>query len=326
MGEQHVSAALPSSLGWDDEAINRVTPEHPRDEIADESMLWQELSMEGADVEREAYPSGRSFSSRRIRNGVERPPATIPGRPPREPNRLLEIHGLMGAIGEQLGLAWAAEQDVQRIEATRDTRSPEHQRLIQRSVAENVGHFVLGATHSLGNLVLRLLLLNQAATDHLCEDRRLKKTTRQLRFPVGSDERDAWLTLNGIVLDVLRDAAEVSGNGAMKDAVEHVRSMYCGDAFQALDLRRGMDYHRRRPQSVAHVSPRSGVVGIVGQNMVIHMPVPRPEAEADERLVYEIVLDALVSLHGAMTAVRQCITNAIRGEGIDYYSLQMDVE
>ncbi len=80
----------------------------------------------------------------------------------------MEIHGLAGAIGEQLGLAWTAEQDVQRFVATREGRTPEHQRLMQRALAELGGHFVLGGTHSLTNFTLRVLLLNKPAAAHLC--------------------------------------------------------------------------------------------------------------------------------------------------------------
>jgi hypothetical protein len=57
-------------------------------------------------------------------------------------------------------LAWTAEQDVQRLSQTRGSRDPIHHRLVSRAQAELAGHFVLGASHSLGNLALRLLLLN----------------------------------------------------------------------------------------------------------------------------------------------------------------------
>jgi hypothetical protein len=76
------------------------------------------------------------------------------------PNRLLELHGLAGAIGEQLGLGWTAEQDVQRFIATSAGRLTEHQRLVQRALAETAAYFLLGASHSLANMVLRIVILN----------------------------------------------------------------------------------------------------------------------------------------------------------------------
>lgn len=73
--------------------------------------------------------------------------------PPREQNRILEMHGLMGSIGEQLGMGWTAEQDAQRLLLTTDQRDELTTRLMLRALSELVGHFILGATHSLANLV-----------------------------------------------------------------------------------------------------------------------------------------------------------------------------
>jgi len=175
------------------------------------------------------------------------------------PNRLLEIHGLAGAIGEQLGLAWTAEQDVQRFVETRAQRPNEqHQRLVQRALAELSGHFVLGASHSLGNLTLRLLLLNPDATTTLTGMRRYHKANG---FPPGSDDHHAWPTLNRDLLNDLAKAAEASGNRFMVRAVDTLHGLHGSPSFQALDTRRGLDYHRRRPQTRhgAHhvVSPRT---------------------------------------------------------------------
>jgi hypothetical protein len=103
-------------------------------------------------------------------------------------DRLLELHGVAGAIGEQLGLAWAAGQDVQRFVQTSKGRPAEYQRLIQRALAEMSGHFVLSASHSRANFVLRLLLLNPAAKAVL--------VTKANVFPVFSNEKSAWISLN----------------------------------------------------------------------------------------------------------------------------------
>jgi hypothetical protein len=91
------------------------------------------------------------------------------GTRPREANRLLEIHGLMGAIGEQLGLAWTAEQDVQRLHLTSERRDDIENRMATRAISELAGHVLLACAHSLSNLVLRLLLLNAEAANQLTE-------------------------------------------------------------------------------------------------------------------------------------------------------------
>ena len=126
-------------------------------------------------------------------------PKRLGRRPP--PSRLLELHGLAGAIGEQIGLAWTAEQDVQRVVATAANRMPEHQRLLQRALAETAAYFLLGACHSLANFVLRLTLLNAAAAKYLDES----------RFPVFSEDKAAWISLNKDELRRLKRAARLSG-------------------------------------------------------------------------------------------------------------------
>ena len=70
---------------------------------------------------------------------------------------------MAGAIGEQAGLCWGFEQDAQRFNATRHKISEEHHRLVLRAHSEASGHFLLGAAHSLGNLGLRIALLDPRA-------------------------------------------------------------------------------------------------------------------------------------------------------------------
>jgi hypothetical protein len=52
---------------------------------------------------------------------------------------MLEIHGLMGAIGEQLGMAWTAEQDAQRLVLTSYGRHELTNRLMLRAQSESSG-------------------------------------------------------------------------------------------------------------------------------------------------------------------------------------------
>src|ERR1035438_9337920 len=70
---------------------------------------------------------------------------------------------MIGAIAEQAGLCWGFEQDAQRFDATRNKISKEHHRLVLRALSEAGGHSLLGAAHSLGNLGLRIALLDPQA-------------------------------------------------------------------------------------------------------------------------------------------------------------------
>jgi hypothetical protein len=306
----HTSAILAASLSWDDAVAVGLQPVHRRLLVQDESMAWQNLSQYGADAERMAMPS--VFQERFTLNGrlIEVP--TERGRLP-APNRLLEIHGLAGAIGEQLGLAWTSEQDVQRFRATSEGRDPSHQRLIQRALSELAGHFVLGGAHSLGNFTLRLLMLNDAAATALN-----RTYPRAQGFRPGSDEREAWRSLNDNMVRRLVEAADMGANEDMVATANALRRLYEGEAFRALEGRRGMDYHRRRPQSVEHVSPRRDVIEHFSTYSTFSMPAPSLEPEANAEAVHQLVVAAMDAVQGAMTEIRGHLGPSIRGEDVTY--------
>lgn len=298
--ERHTSAIIARSLTWADEDLLRTA--HERRLVANESMRWQQISQHGAQAEMWAFPG--PFNRGRNRRKY---------RPPREPNRLVELHGLMGAIGEQLGLAYAAEQDVQRLRSTSGNRDEVHQRLVQRAVAETAVHFLLGAAHSLANLVLRLLLLNSEAASTLN-----RQHPRADAYPPGSDDRHAWVTLNTRTVRELRVAAGEGSNRFLMEAVNILDDLQTSDTFRDLDSRRGMDYHRRRPQSVPHTSPRTGTVTHQSGTTTISMVAARLEPEADADQVYAMAVDALTVLRRHMNRLRVVMPKAIRAEGIYY--------
>lgn|GEM_PF-6712246 len=309
----HISALAAISACWDEDAIHRQVPEKRRQRVVDEAIAWQSLGGEGSNAEMWAQPMPMR-REKRVNGRVVRLPRRGK-KPPREPNRILEIMGLMGGMGEQLSLAWTFEQDAQRFVATAASREAEHQLLIQRALCESSGHFILGATHSLGNLVLRLLLLNNDAAVHLAGT---KPYRRSNGFRPTADDRFSWLTLNGDLVGLLQPAAAAGTNRFMTQAVDVVATLLASTGFQDLDARRGMDYHRRRPQSVQHASPRREVVTISGgtRTMTMFAATLDPEANADR--VHEIVVTALEELHRAMRSFRALLGRAIRAEGIAY--------
>lgn len=273
-------------------------------------MRWQQLSAQAASAELAAYP----LPLRRIErwNGVEHIIEPMSGKPPREQNRMLEIHGLMGAIGEQLGMAWTAEQDAQRVTIMADRRDEVEQRLMLRAQSELVGHFVLGATHSLANLVLRVALLNADAA------RALEAEYKVQGFPPGSDDRAVWPTFGQTMARRLRRAARASGNPGLLQLAETVSTLRTEPAYRDLDGRRGMDYHRRRPQSVPHTAPRAGTASTSNGQTTLMMVAPRLESDASGELVHSVAAAALESLGAAMREVRTALPEAIRSEQISY--------
>lgn len=303
----HTSGLVAASLTWDNAAAARQRPRHLRTLLATESIRWQQISQWGAKAEMDAYPVPIFVKStgRRKYRSVH--------RPPREANRILELHGLIGAIGEQAGLAWTAEQDVQRLRATRRYRDAEHQRLVQRAVAETCALFVLGAAHGLANLAMRLLLLNEDSSAVLD-----KKYPNAAGFPPGSNDRSAWVTLNKNTTSELQKAAMASGNQFMSVAIVLMTNLEAAQSFRALDSRRRLDYHRRRPQSIPHTSPRGGTVTRTPGQVAISMVAPRLEPEADADAVHEVAVALFPLLRSTMCRFRKIMPKAIRKEGIFY--------
>jgi hypothetical protein len=126
------------------------------------------------------------------------------------------------------------------------------------------------------------------------------------------------LTFNEPMVKPLTEAADKSGNRHMVEAVATVRALYHGHPFTELDQRRGLDYHRRRPQSLEHVSPRDDVMKHFANLSQFTMPPASLKPEADADKIHQIVVTALESLQGAMSEVRRLLPQAIREEGVTY--------
>jgi len=112
---------------------------------------------------------------------------------------------MIGAIGEQAALCWGFEQDAQRFHATRKEIGEEHHRPVLRALAEAGGHFLLGAAHSLGNLGLRIALLDPLAGPAI------QAARPKADFGPGLDDKRAWLSLSESS-KILADAASASSN------------------------------------------------------------------------------------------------------------------
>lgn len=231
---------------------------------------------------------------------------------PREANRVLEIHGLMGSIGEQLMLAWAAEQDVQRVELSAGSRRELVTTMLGRAHAELSSHFILGASHSLANLALRVLLLDTQATATFAQV--WGKRYAADAFAPLSNDRNGWLTLNKSLVDALRRAAAASSSQAMKTMVESVCGYYESSAYAGLDDRRGLDYHRHRPQSVPHTAPHEGTWSKAGDS--VRLVAPRRDPASDLTLVHSAITCGLEALADTMHEVSEKILTAIGDQNI----------
>jgi hypothetical protein len=319
--DRTVALLLPTfSWTFTDSAPVDLVPPQAHQGPASEAMEWQQVSAIGAAAELEAVPG--PFRRSITWNGIVHVIEPRIGTPPREANRLLEIHGLMGAIGEQLGLAWTAEQDAQRLQLTSGLRDAIENRMASRAMAELAGHFLLGSAHSLANLVLRLLLLNNAASEHLVA---MKKYRKADGFVPGDDSKEAWPTLNGPLLKDLVTASDASDREHLRLLAATISGLFASSVFRSLDGRRGMDYHRRRPQSVGHTAPRCGVVSTSNGTTTMTMVTARLEEDAEHEAVHVTATAALVSIAHTMRRIRELVPSAIRAEGINYvYDFRSD--
>lgn len=294
--EWNISALTPRSLTWDKSAYARAPTRHPRRRFEHEAVAWQLSSQRGG------WAAVRSYVDHSADRRARR----------KDPNRIVELHAMMGAIGEQAALCWGFEQDAQRFDATRHQITEEHHRLVLRALSEASGHFLLGAAHSLGNLSLRIALLDPQAGPVI------EAGKPKADFSPGSDDKKAWLPLS-VASVRLAQAVGGSANTPIGRIAGAVSALAQDPRYLALDSRRGMDYHRLRPQSVPHASPKHGVSQVGDGYVTLDLPgaVLDPEADADR--VYRILIKAMDAVRQAMVAIRNDLAKAVRAAGLWYH-------
>lgn len=299
----YTSAVLARSLWWGDPR----QAEWPRDlskDLAAEAWTWQNFSQH----------ADHFVAATLLRNYMSGDPEKRlmdieHGR------RIEEILTLMGGIGEQASLAWTTYIDAQRVRDTAQSRDPELHGFMLRAIAEHSAHFILGAANGLVNLVLRTILLNPDG--HIAMVKKFKKADG---FPPGSDERDAWVTFNVGYPNAFAEAIKDSGNEPMKAMVKALRSLRESNPFDQLDHRRGLDYHRKRPQSFrTSISDQPNP----GSNKMFAVGSPQMNPMADAEEVFKQVADTIPILGKSMREIATIIGDAIRAEG---FALDADKE
>ncbi|MFB7950102.1 hypothetical protein ACFC6L_34935 [Kitasatospora phosalacinea] len=285
-----------------------------REHIVEVAIAWQEHSARGGRI------GFRSFDKLRAAGSTDAVESV---------NRVVELHGLMGSIGEQLSLAYAAEQDAQRWLASPVVGDPddpeqvrvgqEHKRMAVRGLCEMSTHFALAAAHSLANTVLRVVLLDPAAAAVVNSSKAGKEGKG---FLPGADGPGAWRTFSPTALfwsSVLDEAAKAAGSPQQMSAlVTCLIKLQQDHRFVSLDRRRGMDYHRHRPQSLSHTSPREGIASRTDATVTVSYVSASDDTANDEKQVHHVAVDALAMLADAMQELSPLIADAARSCHVDW--------
>jgi hypothetical protein len=168
-------------------------------------------------------------------------------------------HDLAGCIadgGERLALALAAVTEAELWRIHRQDIPPEARKLDEmkrrsvdaanemahRAMAELASYYLLATGHTVANVAARALALDSQLHAKLLD-------LLGSWYPVGSSERDDWLSLNKETVRRLRRAARQAATPAAQDLAEPPTALLMSTAWQDLDQLRGAHYHRRRPQS-----------------------------------------------------------------------------
>lgn len=80
-----------------------------------------------------------------------------------------------------------------------------------------------------------------------------------------------------------------------------------------------MDYHRFRPQSVPHASPKHGISQAGDGIVTIDLPGPVLDPEADADKVYQLLIEAMEAARQAMVAIRNDLAKPVRAAGLWYH-------
>lgn len=240
-------------------------------------------------------------------------------------NRVNEIAGLMGSAGEQLSLAWTAEQDAQRWRQGGRGIKAIQQRMAIRAYSEMAAYFCLGAANSLANIGLRVIILDERLVASM--GKKFAHFDPSV-YTVGSDSRKDWLTFSRELLEALKKAADVAqsdrclrphsattARARCLKLVSVLADLHADSRFAALDNRRGMDYHRHRPQSLPTSSPRSGAWVVGNDIRSLGVGSLRPDPFHNEREVQQIAVQGMQAVTTAMNRARPLIVSAAAALG-----------
>jgi hypothetical protein len=233
--------------------------------------------------------------------------------PPFKHDWVNRICGLMGSAGEQLAMAWTAEQDAQRWLHRSATNDVHHRRMAVRALCETAMLFTLGAAHAAGNASLRTVLLDVRTA------RGLRELGVERSFePVSTTARD-WpsFTPRERIWAQLERAAGQGGSRAAVRLTDRLLRLLHDARYASLLARRNADFHRHRPPSLPTGSPRQTLWEFdhTARQSTLHGYGAVNDPDHDEREVHKVAWRGLVAVAGGMRDLRAAIEEAAAGGG-----------
>lgn len=221
-------------------------------------------------------------------------------------DRVYVLAGQMASAGEQLGLAYAAGNEVAIWgDFRKDNDWDVAHELSMRGMAEAQCLFVMSTGHALANVGLKALALDPGLRSELAES--FGGSSRSPTFePFSTDRRD-WVSMNRETCKILKAVAQSSDELDVVELVEPVVEFGSGAPWRELDERRGEDFHRWRMQThgVAGV-PRKTPWSSDGETRMLKIGHPiYDEAQGFADEVARVGQAAMLDLARAMEGFRK---------------------
>lgn len=211
----------------------------------------------------------------------------------------------MASAGEQLGLAYAAGNEVAIWRELRKGGSLDvgHE-VSMRGMAEARCLFVMSTGHAFANVGLKALALDPTLKAELIRSFRGNPAPK---FEPFSTARSDWVSMNRKTCKILKEVAELSEKADVVALINPVADFGLGATWHELNERRGEDFHRWRMQThgvegVPQKTPWSsdGKTRTLGIGRIAYGDA---EGLADE--VARIGREAMLDLARSMEAFRQ---------------------
>jgi hypothetical protein len=290
--EADVVAQVLRRLSWT--PVGTALPQVPHDRLAVRqlAMDWQQLGIMAQFLELHGFTKGAPEG------------------------RISELVGRYASCGEQLGLAWTLDQEIQRWFVA--GRGEPGFAMACRALAEMCGYFLLSSAHGLANLTLRTLTLSPDADAVLRRHR-----PRAGGYQPFSDQRDAWPPLTRKLADETVEAARATAKSSVVSLCEVLVDLTADPAWRAIEQRRHSDYHRWRSQGLPSggvpmrslwTGPSPGVMELSGSTHFFERVDVNEAADAVNR--------ALEAFANQMRAWDAAWPSAIRDLGVPLFKVE----